>query len=130
MGFRSDFMMSTSDIVLLVLFILCVVASAFFAVAEIAFIALQRYKLEHMVETHVKGAEEVAAMAKRPEKLLSTILFGNNFVNTSAATIGAILAARFWGSSGPVISIIGVTILLLIFGDTIPKTTTAHHAET
>ena len=123
--------MSTFDIILIILFILCVLASAFFSVAEIAFIALQRYKLEHMIETHVKGADQVAALVKRPERLLSTILLGNNFVNTSAATIGAILAVDIWGkSSGPIISIVGVTMLLLVFGDTLPKTTSAHHAET
>jgi putative hemolysin len=122
--------MTTIEIVYLIIFILCVMASAFFAVAEIAFIALQRFKLEHLLETRVPGASTVQALVRRPDRLLSTILLGNNLVNTTAAALGTILAERFLGSSGTIISIVGVTIILLVFSDTIPKTASAHHAET
>jgi putative hemolysin len=123
--------LTAGDTILLILFILCVLVSAYFSIAEIAFIALQRFKLEHMLETHVIGAEQVAALVKRPERLLSTILLGNDFVNTAAASLGTALAVKFWGqSSGTIVAIIGVTVVLLIFAETIPKTTAAHHAET
>jgi putative hemolysin len=121
--------MSSLNIVYILLFILCVTASAFFSVAEIAFISLQRFKLEHLLETKTKGASQVASLVKRPERLLSTILLGNNFVNTSAATLGTILAVELWGGSGALIATFAVTIILLVFGDTLPKTTAAHHAE-
>jgi putative hemolysin len=122
--------LTVADIILLILFILCILVSAYFSVAEIAFIALQRFKLEHMLETHVIGADKVAALVKRPERLLSTILLGNDFVNTAAASLGTTLAVKFWGQNGTIVSIIGVTVVLLIFSETIPKTTAAHHAET
>ena len=51
-------------------------------------------------------------------------------MNTSAAALGTILAERHFGSQGAIISIVGVTIILLVFADTIPKTASAHHAET
>jgi putative hemolysin len=121
--------MTTLDIVFIVLFVLCVLSSAFFSVAEIAFIALQKFKLEHMLETKVEGAADVAKLVKKPERLLSTLLLGNDFVNTAAAALGTVVAVHFWGNNGTIFAIVGVTIILLIFADTIPKTTAAHHAE-
>ena len=122
--------MTTLYIVYLIVFVLCVLASAFFAVSEIAFIALQRFKLERLLETGVPGASAVQALARRPDRLLSTVLLGNNLVNTTAAALGTILAEHYLGSKGAIISIVGVTTILLVFGDTIPKTASAHHAET
>jgi putative hemolysin len=122
--------MATAEIVYLIVFVFCVMASAFFAVSEIAFIALQRFKLEHLLETRAPGASTVQLLVRRPDRLLSTVLLGNNLVNTSAAALGTILAEHHFGSSGAIISIVGVTVILLIFADTIPKTATAHHAET
>jgi putative hemolysin len=122
--------MSTLNIVYLILFFICIAGSAFFSVSEIAFISLQRFKLERLLETKTKGASQVAALVKRPERLLSTILLGNNFVNTAASTLGTILAIEYLGASGALVATFVVTIILLVFGDTIPKTTGAHHAET
>ena len=69
-------------------------------------------------------------MIKRPRKLLSTILLGNNFVNTAAAALATILAVSVWGQQrGVLIATIGVTIILLIFGETTPKTIATQHAE-
>jgi len=69
-------------------------------------------------------------MIERPEKLLSTILLGNNLVNTAAAALATVLAVSVWGQErGVLIATIGVTIALLIFGETTPKTIATHHAE-
>lgn len=122
--------METIDIVYIVLFIICVAASAFFSVAEIAFVSLQRFKLEHLIASNVKGAKTVESLVKRPERLLSTILLGNNFFNTSAAALGTTLIVKSIGPTGVIVATVLVTILLLVFADTLPKTTAAHHAET
>ena len=122
--------MGTSEIVYIVLFVLCVSISAFFSVIEIAFISLQRFKLEHMVQKNVEGANLVASLISRPERLLSTIILGNIFVNTAAAALATAVAVSLWGDRGTLYSIIGVTVIVMIFGETIPKTSTAHHAET
>ncbi len=122
--------MSGIETLYLVLLILCLLLSAFFSSSETAFISLQRFRLEHLVETKVRGAKRVARMIERPEKFLSTILLGNNFVNTAAAALGTILAIRVWGQEqGVLIATIGVTILLLIFSETTPKTIATRHAE-
>ena len=77
--------MSGVETLYLVFLFVCLLLSAFFSSSETAFISLQRIRLEHMVDTKVKGAGRVLRMIQQPEKLLSTILLGNNFVNTAAA---------------------------------------------
>jgi len=111
------------------LFIVCILLSAFFSSSETAFISLQRIRVEHLVNTKVRGSGRVARMLQRPEKLLSTILLGNNFVNVAAASLGTVLAVHFWEEHGVIIATIGVTILLLIFAETTPKTLATGHAE-
>jgi CBS domain containing-hemolysin-like protein len=68
-------------------------------------------------------------MVKQPEKFLSTILLGNNFVNTAAAAIATFLAVSLWGEEGILIATIVITIVLLIFCETTPKTIATRHAE-
>jgi len=122
--------MSGLEPLYLALLLICILLSAFFSSSETAFIALQRVRMEHMVTTKVTGASRVARMLKRPERLLSTILLGNNFVNVAAAALGTVLAVSIWGPErGIIIATIGITILLLIFGETTPKTIATHHAE-
>ncbi|MBA7473037.1 hypothetical protein ES707_08371 [subsurface metagenome] len=122
--------MSGIEILYVVLLVMCLLLSAFFSSSETAFISLQRFRLEHLVETKTKGARRVAKMIERPEKLLSTILLGNNFVNVAAAALATILAISVWGEKpGVLIATIGVTIILLIFCETTPKTIATRHAE-
>jgi putative hemolysin len=123
--------MSISDIVYIILFIICIALSAYFAASEIAFMSLQRYKLEAMIQKNVKGAKLVAWLKDHPERLLSTVLLGNNLVNIAAASLGTALAVGFLGDeeTGVVASTIIVTILVLVFGDAIPKTSASHQAE-
>jgi len=91
---------------------------------------IQRVRLEHLVNTKVKEAKRVAKMIERPEKFLSTILLGNNLVNTAAAALATVLAVSVWGQQqGVLIATIGVTIVLLIFAETTPKTIATQHAE-
>ena len=114
----------------LILFVVCLLLSAFFSSSETAFISLQRIRMEHLVENNIKGAERVARMISRPEKLLSTILLGNNFVNVAAAALGTVVAVELWGQQpGVLIATIVVTILVLIFAETTPKTIATAHAE-
>ncbi len=116
----------------LVFLFVCLLLSAFFSSSETAFIALQRIRMEHMVNTKVIGADRVAKLLQRPEKLLSTILLGNNFVNTAAAALATALAIRYWPAAqeqGILVATIVVTIVLLVFCETTPKTIATQHAE-
>jgi putative hemolysin len=83
-----------------------------------------------MVETKVKGARRIARMLERPDRFLSTILLGNNLVNTAAAALATILAVSVWGQEvGVIIATFGMAFILLIFAETMPKTLANRHAE-
>ncbi len=110
--------------------VLCIIISAFFSSSETAFVGVERYRIQHLVETGEKRAERVAKMIERPERFLSTILLGNNLVNTAAAAIGTVLAVSYWGEEwGMVLATVMVTVLLLIFAETTPKTFASIHSE-
>ncbi len=122
--------MSDIEILYLVLIAVCVLLSAFFSVSETALVSLQRVRLEHLVSTKVKGATLVAKLTERPEKLLSVVLMGNEVAQTAAAALAAALAITVWGQpAGVLVATIVVSIVLLIFCDTTPKTIAFHHAE-
>jgi putative hemolysin len=105
----------------LFLLILFLLFSAFFSGTETAFTALQRYKLENMLDNKVKGADKVAKIKSNPENFLSTVLLGNNLVNTAASALATAICVYYWGDVGVVISTILVTVVLLIFGEITPK---------
>ena len=82
------------------------------------------------MESGVKGAEKLARVAEKPERFLATVLLGNNLVNIAAATLGTIIAVAIWGLPwGPIIATVGVTAIILVFGEVIPKTFAVHHAQ-
>ena len=113
----------------LVILVVCLLFSAFFSGSETAFVSLQRVRVQHLVDNNVRGAKRVAGMIARPEKLLSTVLFGNTLVNTAAAAIATVLAINFWGERGVLYATLGLTAFLLIFTETTPKTVAAQHPE-
>ena len=123
--------MSVTEIVIYVaVLIFCVVLSGFFASSETAFIALEKYRIEHLVNTKVKGASRVARLMERPERFLSTVLFGNNLVNTAATALGTVLAVSLWGRQwGTIIATVVLTVVILIFAETTPKTIATRHSE-
>jgi len=122
--------LDAADSWLIVAFLICLALSAFFSSAESAFIALPKLRIRYLVESGIKGAEKLARVADKPERLLATVLLGNNLVNIAAATLGTIMAVSVWGLPwGPVIATVGVTAIILIFGEVIPKTFAVHHAQ-
>mgnify|MGYP001092774998 CR=1 FL=1 len=122
--------MDDADSWLLLAFLVCLVLSAFFSSAESAFISLPKLRIRYLVESGVKRAEKLAKLAERPERFLATVLLGNNLVNVAAATLGTIIAVAAFGPiKGPIIAVVGVTALLLVFGEVIPKTLAVHHAQ-
>jgi len=85
--------------------------------------------LEYLVEAKVRGADRVARLLRRPEKLISTVLLGNTFVNTAAAALATALAIGVWPDQGVLIATVGLTVLLLVFCETTPKTFATLHTE-
>ena len=124
-------MLEGSDYLKLGLLVLFLAISAFFSGSETAFLALQRVRLMHLVRSGVPRARSVFRLAENPERFLSTVLLGNNLVNTAAAAIGTAIVISLLGNVGSSIIIAtgGVTLLLLIFGEIFPKTFAARHSE-
>ena len=124
--------MDNSDLWKLILLAVCFVLSGFFSASETAFIALPRARLLHLVSTGKSGARRVSGLAERPEKLLATVLLSNNLVNTAAAALATAVAISIMDSPGlaVLVATIGVTLILLIFAETLPKTMAWRRAET
>jgi putative hemolysin len=121
--------MSGQESAYLIIIVALVLLSALFSGSETAFLALQKVRLEHLVSTGVKGARAVDDMIARPEKFLSTILLSSNLVNTAVAALVTALAVAAWGERGIIIATAIITVGVLIFAETTPKTFAAQHPE-
>lgn len=110
-----------------IFFLLCL--SAFFSSAETGMMALNRFKLKHLVKQRNKSAIRANKLLQRPDRLLGIILIGNNFVNILAAALTTILCLRLFGDSGVFIGSIILTMVVLIFAEVTPKTFAANYSE-
>ena len=116
---------------LIIALVFLVACSAFFSASETAFSSLNQIRLKSRAEDGDASAARVLAMAEKYDKLLSTILIGNNIVNIAAASIGTILFTRALGAErGATMSTIVLTIVVLIFGDVTPKSLAKEMPET
>jgi putative hemolysin len=105
-----------------VILLLLLFLSAFFSGVETAFISLSKIRLQHLKEKKKKGIDLVMKLRENRERLLITILIGNNFVNIAASALATSVAIDLFGSSGVGIVIGVMTLLILIFGEITPKT--------
>ncbi|MFA5094454.1 MAG: hemolysin family protein [Candidatus Omnitrophota bacterium] len=107
-----------------------VIMSAFFSMSETALISLNKIKLRHLVSKGAKNAKMVQQLVSKPERLITSILVGNNLVNTAISVIGAIIFVFFLGDEmGMVAATVFVTMVLLIFGEIIPKMFAVQRSE-
>ncbi len=109
------------DAVEILLFVLCVILSAFFSSSEVALISITRAKVRTLVNEGKPGSKAVAELKESPEHLLITILIGNNIVNVAAATLATSIAIKAFGDIGVGIATFFVVIVLLVFGEIGPK---------
>ncbi|HWS21831.1 MAG TPA: CNNM domain-containing protein, partial [Methanoregula sp.] len=109
------------DAVEILLFVLCVILSAFFSSSEVALISITRAKARTLANEGKPGSEAVAALKESPEHLLITILIGNNIVNVAAAALATSIAIKAFGDIGVGIATFFVVIVLLVFGEIGPK---------
>lgn len=109
--------------------VVLIVLSAFFSSSETSMMSLNRYRLKHLSKEGHRAARRSAKLLERPDRLLGTILVGNNIVNILAASLATILAVRIWGDAGIAIATIVLTIVILIFGEITPKTFAALRPE-
>ena len=116
---------------LIIALVFLVACSAFFSASETAFSSLNQIRLKSRAEDGDASAARVLAMAEKYDKLLSTILIGNNIVNIAAASFGTILFTRALGAErGATMSTIVLTIVVLIFGEVTPKSLAKEMPET
>ncbi|MBQ6998239.1 MAG: HlyC/CorC family transporter [Clostridia bacterium] len=98
-----------------------VLMSAYFSATETAFTSINKTRLKNMAEKGDKRASLVLSIAENYDKLLSTILVGNNIVNIALASMGTVLFVKLFPDYGAAISTAVITIVVLIFGEISPK---------
>ncbi len=91
--------------------------------------ALNRYRLKHLVRHKHRGAIQADRLLKRPDRLIGLILIGNNFVNIAASALATVIAIRLWGNAGIAASTAVLTLVILIFAEVTPKTLAALYPE-
>lgn len=116
----------TTYIIILLIFI---VLSAFFSAAEVAFVSLSDAKVHSMVEKKLPRAKLVAFLKKNPRRLLVTILIGNNIVNIASASIATVVADQIFDNGVVGITTGVMTLIILIFGEIIPKSYAANQPK-
>ena len=102
-------------IVILILF------SAYFSATETAFTAMNKTKLKTMAADGNRKAQKVLALEEKYDKLLTTILIGNNVVNIAMTAIATVLFIALFAASGAAISTVVITVVVLVFGEITPK---------
>ena len=98
-----------------------VLMSAYFSATETAFSSINRTRLKTMAEKGDKRAALTYTLAEQYDRLISTILIGNNIVNIALASIGTVMFVHVYGDAGATISTVVITIVVLIFGEISPK---------
>lgn len=113
------------------LFLLLLVAgSAFFSGSETALSSFNRIRMRNRAESGDKGAALALKIADDYDKTISTILIGNNIVNMASSSLGTVVAIAIVGQQwGPTVSTVVMTLLVLIFGEILPKSMAKEHAE-
>ncbi len=115
--------------VLFIVLLVLVVLSAFFSSSETSMMALNRYRLRHMVKGKDRAAILVSQLLEKPDRLIGVILFGNNVVNFLAAAIATVIGFRLLGDYGAAASPFIIAIIFIIFAETAPKTYAAIRPE-
>lgn len=99
----------------------CIVMSAYFSATETAFSSLNKTRIKVLAENGDRRAQLTYRLSEDYDRLISTILIGNNIVNIAVAAIGTLLFVELYGEVGATISTVVVTIAVLIFGEITPK---------
>ena len=122
-------MESLSTFWLSVLLFVLILASAFFSASETSMMAINRYRLKSLSAKNNHQAKRVEKLLKNIDYLIGGILLGNNFVNILAASIATLLAIKLWGEGSVILASLTLTVIILIFAETTPKTYAAKNPE-
>lgn len=109
--------------------ILLIGLTAFFACAETAVMAINRYRIRHKAHEKKRFAIRLLNLLKRPDRLLGAILIGSTFTNILASSLATLIAYHFLGEEGAILSAVLLTFVILIFAEITPKTIAAIYPE-
>jgi len=111
--------------------VVLLVVSGFFSIAETSMMAINRYRLKHMVAQGHRGAQLLDQLLKRTDKLLGVILIGNNLVNAAAATLASLIAVQTFGQGkyAYAVSTLAISFLIIVFAEITPKVIGATYPE-
>lgn len=113
----------------LIAILILLVLSGLFSACETAFSSVNKIRLKSDAMQGNRRAQQALELAESFEKALTAILIGNNLVNILSASIGTILFTQWFGEGGVGISTMAMTVLVLIFGEILPKNYAKNHAE-
>jgi Mg2+/Co2+ transporter CorB len=106
-----------------------VLLSAFFSGSETGLMRLNRYRLKHLADKNHGGARRALELLNDPDKLISLILLGNNFINILITQLATFIGYRLYGDAGIAIAAGCLILILLLFAEVTPKTLAANHPE-
>ena len=109
--------------------VILIALSAFFSASETAYTTVNKIRLQNYVDAGSKKAKTALFIAENYDRTLTTILIGNNIVNIGASSIATLLFVKLFGPSGAAISTAVMTILILIFGEVLPKSFAKESSE-
>ncbi|ELF5194187.1 HlyC/CorC family transporter [Salmonella enterica] len=118
-----------STTTLIIILIIMVVISAYFSGSETGMMTLNRYRLRHMAKQGNRSAKRVEKLLRKPDRLISLVLIGNNLVNILASALGTIVGMRLYGDAGVAIATGVLTFVVLVFAEVLPKTIAALYPE-
>ncbi|MCB5309501.1 HlyC/CorC family transporter [Yersinia massiliensis] len=114
---------------LIIILVVMVVVSAYFSASETGMMTLNRYRLRHLSKQGNRAARRVEKLLRRPDRLISLVLIGNNLVNILASALATIVGIRLYGNAGVAIATGILTFVVLIFAEVMPKTIAALYPE-
>ena len=117
-----NFSLDTTGVIQIISLLILVLLSAFFSSAETAFTTVNKVRLRTLAQEGSKRAARVLSILDNYSKMLSTILIGNNIVNITASSVATTFAIRTWGSYAVGFMTGLLTLIILIFGEIVPKT--------
>ncbi len=119
----------SASIAMLVTLLILVAMSAYFSATETAYTSLNRIRLKTRADSGSRRAAKTLALAEEYDKLLTTILIGNNIVNITATTVATVLCTKWFHQYGPTVSTVALTVIILVFGEVTPKSMSKERPE-
>jgi len=121
--------LAPSDIIQIIILLILMLLSAFFSSSETALTTVNKVRIKTMMDEGNKKAKTVFELIDDPSAMLSAVLIGNNLVNIGMTAYATVLATRFFGNAGAGIATGILTVLVIVFGEIVPKNSAAVESE-